>query len=495
MNWSPVLHDQQTAIQPEELATGLGHWAGGRGPVYRQLADALKAAVTAGDLLPGRRLPAERQLARELTVSRSTVLAAFDLLKREGWLHSRQGSGTWLSRPDSATPPMAERGAAHSLRANPFLRPGARVPIDLATAALPAHPLVAEMIDALRARDVQALTEGHGYAPHGLPELRERVAAAFSAAGAATAADEVLVTTGTQQGLALSAALALRPGDVALVENPTSPGVLDALRAAGADIRGVPVGPRGARLDTLEELMTRLSPRLVVVVPTFHNPTAAVMPAGARRRLAAVAERLQILVAEDLSHADIVLGEAAPPPPLAHYAESHVLSLGSMSKLFWGGLRIGWVRAPSHLIARLSRGKATADLGTPLLSQHVAARLLARRDEVAQARREQLQPRLDRLETQLARRLPGWSWTRPSGGLSVWAQLPAGKATAFAQLAQRHGVSVVPGPLLSADESHERHLRISFAPGLAAITEGVDRLAAAWAEHTGAPVDSPAAVL
>jgi DNA-binding transcriptional MocR family regulator len=483
-----------TTIAPDELATGLGHWTGGRGPVYRQLAEALKAAVTAGDLLPGRRLPAERQLARELAVSRSTILAAFDVLKREGWLHSRQGSGTWLSRPDAATPPAADQSAARSLRANPFLRPGAPVPIDLATAALPAHPLVGQVVESLRAGDMRALLDGHGYAASGLSELRERVAATFSAASVPTARDEILVTTGTQQGLALAAALAIRPGDVALVENPTSPGVLDALRAAGADIRAVPVGPHGARIDTLEELMTRLSPRLVVVVPTFHNPTAAVMPAGARRRLAALAERLQILVAEDMSHGDIVLGED-PPPPLAHYADGHVLSLGSMSKLFWGGLRVGWVRAPSHLVARLSRRKATADLGTPLLSQLVAARLLARRDEVAAARREQLLPRLDRLAALLARELPAWRWTRPAGGLSAWVELPDGNATAFAQVAQRHGVSVVPGPLLSADESHQRHLRISFAPGMAAIAEGVNRLAAAWAAHAGAPADAPEAVL
>src|ERR671924_1873455 len=111
MNWSVMAIDSGTTIGPEELATGLGHWAGGRGPVYRQLAEALKAAVTAGDLLPGRRLPAERQLARELAVSRSTVLAAFDVLKREGWLHSRQGSGTWLSRRDAQAPPGADAGA------------------------------------------------------------------------------------------------------------------------------------------------------------------------------------------------------------------------------------------------------------------------------------------------------------------------------------------------------------------------------------------------
>jgi DNA-binding transcriptional MocR family regulator len=486
-------------IAPEDLATALGHWAGGRAPVYGQLADALKAAIAAGDLLPGSRLPAERLLARDLAISRSTVLAAFDALKREGWLQSRQGSGTWVSRPDAPLAVSDERGSARSLRANAFLRPGGDVPLDLATAALNAHPLVGETITGLDPASVAPLLDGHGYSPTGLTELREGVAAEFTALGAPTVAEEVLVTTGTQQGLALTAALALRPGDIALVENPTSPGVLDALRAAGADIRAVPVGPRGVRLDVLEELMTRLSPRLVVVVPTFHTPTGTVMPAGARRRLAELAERLRIVVAEDLSHAAIVL-EEPPPPPLAHFAADHVLSIGSMSKLFWGGLRIGWVRGPAHFITRLSRVKATADLGTPLVSQLVAARLLVHREEVAAARRATLRPRLDRLGELLQRDLPEWGWQRPGGGLSAWVELPEGNATAFAQLAQRHGVIVVPGPLLSADEGHQRHLRLSFAAGIGTISEGVERLAAAWTAYRTAavpPLDAgaPTAVL
>jgi DNA-binding transcriptional MocR family regulator len=484
-------HNGRT-ITAEDLATGLGHWTSGRGPVYRQLAEAVKAAVTDGDLLPGSRLPAERLLARELSISRSTILAAFDLLKREGWLQSRQGSGTWLMRPDSSGAIVGDAGSARALRVNAFLRPGGDVPIDLATAVLSAPPIVTQVATSLEPETVAALVAGHGYMPTGLSELRAAVAAAFAAAGVRTDADEVLVTTGTQQGLALTAALALRPGDVAVVENPTSPGVLDALRAVGADIRAVPIGPHGARMDVLEDLMTRLSPRLVVVIPTFHTPTGTVMPPGARRRLAELAQRLQIIVAEDLSHASIVLDEPAPPP-VAHFGEDHVLSIGSMSKLFWGGLRVGWVRGPRHLVSRLSRIKATADLGTPLLSQLVSARLLEHSDEVAAARRTALVPRLDRLEQLVRDRLPDWGWQRPSGGLSAWVELPEGNATAFAQVAQRHGVIVVPGPLLSADEGHQRHLRLSFASGIGAITEGVERLAAAWSDYRSSLPEADAA--
>src|SRR5215207_245993 len=367
----------RSPLSADAITVALGNWAAGQGPVYRQLADAIRNAVTAGDLLPESRLPAERVLARQLAVSRTTVLAAFDELKTTGWLRSRQGSGTWLTQPDprGAAPPDAD--SARSLRANAFLRPGLDAPIDLATAALPATPIVTEIATRLDPATVTELTSGHGYMPTGLELLHERVAERFAADGVPTDPAELLITTGTQQALALIAALAVPSGGTALVETPTSPGILDALRSVGADIRAVPVDNHGIRLDLLEELMTRLSPRAVFVIPTFQTPTGAVMPTGQRRRLSALAERLQILVVEDLSHAPLELADS-PPPPLCRFGVEHIVSVGSMSKLFWSGLRVGWIRASRPLIARLTRLKATADLGTPLLSQLVAAQLLTR---------------------------------------------------------------------------------------------------------------------
>jgi DNA-binding transcriptional MocR family regulator len=482
LDWLVIVVNDPTkrVVDAETMTVALGQWSAAGGAVYRQLAEAVKDAVVRGDLLTGSRLPSERALAQQLAVSRSTILAAFELLKREGWLVSRQGSGTWLERPDAprdAAP--GDEHSARSLRANAFLRPGPAAPIDLATAALPAAPALAEVLGGLDAAAIEPLLAGHGYLPTGYTELRERVAAAFRAEGVATDADEVLVTTGTQQALMLCAGVALRPGDVALVEDPTAPGVLDALRAVGADVRAVPVGPDGPRMDELAALMTRLSPRAAFLIPTFQSPTGAVMPRAHRRRVAALARRLQVLVVEDLSHASVVLDED-PPPPIAAFGDDHVLSVGSMSKLFWGGLRVGWIRAPRHLIARLTRLKATADLGTPLLSQVASARLLERAEEVAAARRALLVARRDRLAEALAERLPSWSWRPPGGGLSAWIELPHGDAATFAQLAQRMGVVVVPGPLLSPNESSRRHLRITFAAGLATLDEGVARLAQAW---------------
>jgi DNA-binding transcriptional MocR family regulator len=481
-------------VGPAGIAAALGNWSGGGGPLYRRLAHAFTAAVVAGDLLPGTRLPAERPLAEQLAVSRSTLLAAFDELKREGWLESRRGSGTWITRPDERAAAMAGNDSARSLRVNAFLRGGPAVPIDLATAVLPAVPAVAEVLSGLAGPEIERLIAGHGYVPTGLSELRAQVAQTFVADGVSTSEAEILITTGAQQAMSLIAGLTLRAGDVTLVENPTAPGLLDALRAVGADIRAVPLDEQGVRLDVLEDLMTRLAPRVVFVTPTYHNPTGAVMPALHRRRVAALAERMQTLIVEDLSYATISLSGTVPAP-IASYGSSQVLSIGSMSRLFWGGLRVGWIRGADHLIARLTRLKASADLGTPLLDQFVAAKLLPQRHEAVVLRRDLLVPRLERLSELLAEHLPSWSWRPPSGGLAAWIALPGGDASAFAQVAQRHGVVIVPGPVLSPEESHRSHLRLSFAPGLALLEEGVDRLAQAWLafeQHAVDPAGPPA---
>src|SRR5436190_8297237 len=188
-------------VGPAALAGALGNWTGGGGPLYRQLARAFQAAVVSGDLLPGTRLPAERPLAEQLAVSRSTLLAAFDELKREGWLESRRGSGTWITRPDERAAAGAENDSARSLRVNAFLRSGPAAPIDLATAVLPAVRAVAEVLSGLAGPDVERLLAGHGYEPAGLAELRAQVAGAFTEDGIATHADEVLITTGAQQAM------------------------------------------------------------------------------------------------------------------------------------------------------------------------------------------------------------------------------------------------------------------------------------------------------
>ncbi|GGI08883.1 MocR-like transcription factor YczR [Egicoccus halophilus] len=465
----------------------------GDGPLYRQLADGLKRAVDRGEIPLGTVLPPERVLARSLSVSRATVVAAYDRLKNEGWLESRQGSGTWVRRPEGE-----DRGGVDAVAtARLFLsddkadqRTGPGEPpmpddedlIDLSVAAVTGSPMVVDILTSLSPDDVSSLVAHHGYVPHGLRALREIVAARFTVAGLPSSEDQILATTGAHQGISLVARQTLQRGDTVLVESPTFPGALDVFRRFGARMVPLPVDGHGARTEVLPDLLARTEPKLVYVSPNFHNPTGTVLPEQRRRVLAELADRTGIVVLEDLAMGDVDLDAAPLPPPIAAFSDGTgaIHTLGSTAKLFWAGLRVGWLRSPASWTVRMLATKTVADLGTPLLSQLLAVRLLEHADQVLADRRAELLPQRDLLADLLTEHLPQWQWQLPSGGLSLWVTLPAGNAEEFAELALRHGVSVVPGPALSVDEGNRRGLRLVFSRPEPVLREGVRRLAAAW---------------
>lgn len=161
-----------------------------------------------------------------------------------------------------------------------------------------------------------------------------------------------------------------------------------------------------------------------------------------------------------------------------------MVTIGSMSGLFWSGLRIGWLRGPEHLIAHLGRSKATADLGTPFIDQLVAARLLAHIDRAREARRQDLREGLDKVTELLGTHLPEWSWSPPAGGPSLWLRMHEGDANQFAQVAARHGVLILPGPVFSVEERWADRLRLPFVLPEPVLTTGIERLARAWNEYS-----------
>ncbi len=294
-----------------------------------------------------------------------------------------------------------------------------------------------------------------------------------------------MVTHGAQQAIGLAGALFLERGDTVVVEDPTYLGSIDIFAGLGARLAAVPVGGDGAWLGALKGLVARTAPRLIYLMPTFHNPTGAVMPEACRRALARFAREARVPILEDNTLADLSLSGKPPAPIAAFDAAAPVLTVGSLSKLFWGGLRIGWIRGSEELLARITRLKIMADLGGSLVGQLGAVRLLAEAERVKQARRREMRERLDRLTRLLARSLPSWTWETPAGGLSLWVKLPQGDANAFAQVALRHGVAVVPGTLASPGGGCADRLRIPFVLEAAAMKEGVERLARAWAAYTG----------
>ncbi|WP_240675548.1 PLP-dependent aminotransferase family protein [Cellulomonas endophytica] len=472
------------ALPPERHVSGpglariLGLWRR-PGPTYAALADAIRAAILSGALPLRTRVPGEREVAASLGVSRTTAAAGYDVLREEGYLVSRRGSGTVTAVPDEA------RGARAT---GAFGGPAVDGLLDLSMAA-PSAPSALGAHYAAALEDLAHHTGGRGYEPLGLPVLRAAVAEWYTARGVPTAPDEVLVTSGAQHALHLLVEAHAGPGDRAAVEHPTYPHAIDAVRGAGARPVPVPVGPDGLDVELLASTLRQTAPRLAYLVPDHHNPTGTSLAPQDRERVREVARRTGTLVVADEVFADLTV-DGPPLPSLLGTAGTRrapeLVGIGSASKSFWGGLRIGWVRARPDLVARLAVLRGRVDIATPVLEQLVTARLLAAREELLPARRAELGRRRDLLLAALAEHLPGWRASVPSGGLSLWVDLGAARSSALAAVGPRHGVRLVPGTAFGVDGSFEDRLRLTFSEPASTITEGVRRVAAAW-EDLGGP--------
>ena len=473
-----------TGVQTETVVRQLGLWSSGKGSLQQKLARGLMEVIRHGDIAPGFRLPSERALAAALKISRTTVVAAYDALRDGGWLDSRAGSGTRVSADSPVVGSARQLAQESMLAASPLLalldHSGDQDMIDLALGTpfrldeLPASRFM------LSEAEHAALLYDRAFYPFGLPALRAAIAAEIGRNGLPTDREQVLVTNGAQHALMLCAMLCLQRGDTALLEDPTYFGAIDVCRAVGARVVTVPVGPGGASPSAVRGRMTATGARLVYLTTTFQNPTGMVMPIQARKDMARLAKEFGVTIVDDRTIADLVL-EGSPPPPLAAFAGEHpVLTIGSLSKLLWPGLRVGWIRAPEPLVQRLTRLKSAMDLGSPITTQAVAVRALEALDEIRTLRRQQLKPRRDLLAALLRERLPEWTFRLPQGGLFLWVKLPSGDAREFAQFAARHGVVTIPGSILSADGSHTGYLRLSFLADQKWLQTGVERLATAW---------------
>ncbi|HWZ84838.1 MAG TPA: PLP-dependent aminotransferase family protein, partial [Thermoanaerobaculia bacterium] len=398
-------------------------------------------------------------------------------------------SGTRVRGTPSRGPGLRLReDPSGSFRRHPVYRSlvdGPGDTIEFLGAHLPAPDMLPRELARVDERLLRDLARGPGYLPMGLPALRQAIARHLADWGVPTTEDQVMVTHGAQQAIGLAGALFLERGDAVVVEDPTYLGSIDIFAGLGARLLTVPVGADAAWLARVKDLVARAAPRLIYLMPTFHNPTGAVMPETCRRGLARLAREMSVPILEDNTLADLSLSGKPPAPIAAFDAAAPVLTVGSLSKLFWGGMRIGWIRGSEELLARVTRLKIMADLGGSLVGQLGAVRLLAQAERVKRVRRREMRERLDRLTKLLRRTLPSWTWDAPAGGLSLWVRLPQGDANAFAQVALRHGVAVVPGTLASSSGGFTDRLRIPFVLDAAPMREGVERLARAWTAYAG----------
>ncbi|NBE53366.1 aminotransferase-like domain-containing protein [Streptomyces boluensis] len=316
----------------------------------------------------------------------------------------------------------------------------------------------------------------------GEPALRAALAARTTARGLATGADELLVTTGSQQALSLLATALVEPGDTVLVEAPCYLAALQVFAFAGARIVPVPCDPYGVDPEALEAIVARERPKLLYTVPTFQNPTGRTMPAERRAAVAGVAARRGLWLIEDDPYGELRF-EGERLPWLASYpgAEDRTVLLGSFSKVMAPGLRLGWLRAPAALRRACAVAKQAADLHTSTVNQLAAARYLADSDLDAHVARVAgvYGERRDAMLAGLADALPaGSTWDRPEGGMFLWARLPDGyDATALLPAVVEHDVAYVPGAPFYAADADRATLRLCFVTQTPdEIAEGLLRL-------------------
>ncbi|MEV0003868.1 PLP-dependent aminotransferase family protein [Micromonospora sp. NPDC050980] len=459
-------------VRGVQLARLLGQWHAlpgrRRSPDYVALAGAVRGLLADGRLPLGVRLPAERELAEALRISRTTVTAAYRELRESGHLASRRGAGSWTMLP--GTHRVASTGLWTPL--------DDRDMIDLGVAALSAPP---QLVPAARAaaEDLPRYLGGAGYHPTGIIELREAVARGYTERGLPTSPEQIMVTSGTQHALDLVLRLALSPGGPVLVESPTYPNALAALAARRARIATHGLSDTGWDADLLLGSLRQTRPKLAYVIPEFHNPTGHLMAADLRERLVGAAHAAGTDLVVDESFVDLPLDGTPLPPPVAVFdRHSRVISIGGMSKPYWGGLRIGWVRASAPQVQRLAAARVGVDMASPVLDQLVAVHLLAQAPAIVAARRTQLAAQRDALVAALAERLPDWRFRVPRGGVTLWAELDGPVSSALARAAEEAGVRLAPGPRFGLDGTLERFLRLPFTLPAAELVEAVGRLAA-----------------
>lgn len=457
------------------LTAALGGWRT-REPAYEALADGIRLLCLDNRIAPRTALPAERELAVALGVSRSTVTTAYQSLRDSGHIRSLRGSG-------SVTLPLPRRDLAAAVLTEET--------IDLQQASPPAWPGLSGHLAEV-ALDAAVLASRSGYDVWGRRELRERIAEHFTARGIPTDARQIMITAGAQSAIHLLSSVLLGRGERVGIETPTYPHAADAFRRVGGRLVGIPVTTdSGWDLERLDEAFSRTRPTLAYLMPDFQNPTGRSMTGHERDAVLAAAERAGTTLVIDETTADLDIDRGPRDPGFRSAEDALVVRIGSLGKTVWGGLRVGWIRADHGIIDRLMSARPAYDLGTAEFEQAVAASLIPRLPEIARHRSEYLRAGRDALVSAVSEMLPEWHVPVVNGGVALWVELNAPLSSALVMRARAAGVLLSAGPRFALEGGNERHLRIPFTGPPDDLVRAVAILAELW---PGVVQDAPQGV-
>ncbi|PRB65367.1 PLP-dependent aminotransferase family protein [Microbacterium sp. MYb45] len=437
------------------------------GTAATALADRIRALILDGRLTVGERLPSERALALELRRSRSTITRTYGLLEADGYVSRLHGGSTRVTLPHGRTAAGADADDDA---------------IDLSIASMDSTPGLYDATVRSLPR-LAALRGTSGYSLRGLPELREAVAQRFRDRGAPTSADEIIITSGALNAVNLILTAIGRRGEKALVEQPTFPHALEALHRHGYRPVPTPVDVDGWDTRHLNETLLGTRPHIAYLIPDFHNPTGATLPDDERSRIVTTARNVGTHLIVDETTAELDIDRGWTPAPMAA-SGPNVITVGSMSKIAWGGMRIGWIRAERSVIARLLAVRPSFELGTALLEQCIAVELLDDMPALTSHVRRRLRAGRDAVERGVSG-IAGFRMPSTPGGLSAWIDIGAPLSTSLSLAAREHGLVLPPGPRFTTGGVLERRLRIPITLPPERTTEAMQRLALAWEDVRG----------
>lgn len=460
-------------------------------PIYVQIAEQIKKQILMKELLPGMKLEPERKLANELSVNRSTILNAYEKLKKEGLIVSKVGQGTVVldgnQRENVETKPCWNQLFSSQVKAFdslllkdtlPLLDPSNVISFGLGIARaeeepkLPIYDLAKEVEKDPECRALSITPIG------GFLSLREILAKRLVKQGISCSSNQVIVLSGSQQGIDLAARILIEPGDIVAVEAPSYFLALQSFRAAGARIMEIPVDEEGMRMDHLELMLKRYHPKMIYTMPNYQNPSTYCMSLERRKNLIELARRHDIMILEDDAYGEFVYDDKPLPSLASMDMSGHVISLRTFSKTISPGLRLGYMVADENVIKMCCMVRQGEDVHPNSISQWLVERYLeiTDLDQYIKHICKAYQKKRDLMFDALVSYAPaGMSFYRPRGGIYIWCELP--KHVSAVKLLERtlkRKVSFMPGNSFFLSEEGDSYIRLNFSyPKEREIREGI----------------------